>query len=81
VCDLRLAVNDQPDRPLYIDVATFGPGATPAPNTPPTDARSPSTGRLAYHEWQAKDGSKRSKHQVIGRVAFGGRPDNDQADE
>jgi hypothetical protein len=25
VCDLRLAVNDQP--PLFIDIATFGPGA------------------------------------------------------
>jgi hypothetical protein len=28
VCDLRLAVNDQRDQPpLFIDVATFGPGA------------------------------------------------------
>jgi single stranded DNA-binding protein len=27
VCNLRLAVNDQRDQPLFIDVATFGAGA------------------------------------------------------
>ncbi len=32
-----------------------------------------------YREWEADDGSKRSKHQVIGRVRFGGRPDTDTA--
>jgi single-stranded DNA-binding protein len=37
------------------------------------------TGRLVYREWQAKDGSKRSKHQFIGRVTFGGRPDDQLA--
>jgi hypothetical protein len=30
------------------------------------------TGRLVYREWE-KDGVKRSKHQVVGRVTFGGR--------
>jgi hypothetical protein len=37
------------------------------------------TGRLVYREWE-KDGVKHSKHQVMGRVAFGGRdPADDQA--
>jgi hypothetical protein len=35
VCDLRLAVNDQRDQPpLYIDVATFGPGRRRVRPTP-----------------------------------------------
>ena len=34
------------------------------------------TGRLIYREWEADDGTRRSKHAVIGRVQFGGRPDN-----
>jgi single-stranded DNA-binding protein len=38
------------------------------------------TGRLVYRDREAEDGSKRSKHQVIGRVRFGGRPDNDTDD-
>jgi single-stranded DNA-binding protein len=37
------------------------------------------TGRLTYREWEAKDGSKRSKHQVIGQVHFGGKPTDDGA--
>ena len=32
------------------------------------------SGRLVYREWTAEDGSRRSKHSVIGRVRFGGRP-------
>jgi single-stranded DNA-binding protein len=32
------------------------------------------TGRLVYKEWQGKDGAKRAKHSVVGRVSFGGRP-------
>jgi hypothetical protein len=33
-------------------------------------------GRLDYKEWE-KDGVKRSKHQVIGRVTFDGKPESD----
>jgi single-stranded DNA-binding protein len=41
------------------------------------------TGRLAYREWEADDGTRRSKHYVIGRVQFGGggRPNGDQPAE
>jgi len=27
-------------------------------------------GRLVYREWEAEDGSKRSRHSVVGRVEF-----------
>jgi hypothetical protein len=32
-------------------------------------------GRLAYRRWEAKDGGKVAKHQVIGLVTFGERLD------
>jgi single-strand DNA-binding protein len=72
VCDLRLAVNDQRDQPpLYVDVATFG-GAEACAAYLAKGRQVAVTGRLVYREWEAKDGSKRSKHHVIGRVAVGG---------
>jgi single-strand DNA-binding protein len=74
VCDLRLAVNDQREQPpLFVDVATFGPAAEACAKHLAKGRAVAVTGRLVYQEWQAKDGSKRSKHHVIGRVTFGGR--------
>jgi single-strand DNA-binding protein len=87
VCDMRLAVNDQRDQPpLYIDVASFGASADACAKYLAKGRAIAVTGRLVYREWEADDGSKRSKHQVIGRVRFGGRPDepdttSDQPDE
>jgi single-strand DNA-binding protein len=79
VCDLRLAINDQRDQPpMFIDVATFGGGAEACAAYLARGRQVAVTGRLVYREWEAEDGSKRSKHQVIGRVAFGGK---DAADE
>ena len=79
VCDLRLAVNDQKDQPpLFIDVATFGKAADACAEYLAKGRQVAVAGRLVYQEWEAKDGSKRSKHQVIGRVSFGGRPADDQ---
>jgi single-strand DNA-binding protein len=73
VCDLRLAVNDHREQlPLYIDVATFGPGADACAEYLSKGRAVAVTGRLVYEEWKAKDGSKRSKHHIVGRVAFGG---------
>ena len=82
VCDLRLAVNDQRDQPpTYIDVATFGKGADACAEYLSKGRQVAVTGRLVYQEWE-KDGGKRSKHQVIGRVSFGGRdPDGDRREE
>jgi single-strand DNA-binding protein len=71
VCDLRLAVNDRREQPLFIDVATFGPGADACAEYLSKGRAVAVTGRLVYREWKAKDGSKRSKHQVVGRVSFG----------
>jgi len=81
VCDMRLAVNDQRDQPpLYIDVASFGPSADACAKYLAKGRAIAVTGRLVYREWEADDGTKRSKHQVIGRVRFGGRPDEPDAD-
>jgi single-strand DNA-binding protein len=78
VCDLRLAVNDRRDQPpLFIDVATFGPEADACAEYLTKGRAVAVTGRLVYQEWE-KDGVKRSKHQVVGRVTFGGR---DPADD
>lgn len=80
VCDLRLAVNDQREQPpLFIDVATFGAGAEACAEYLAKGRAIAVTGRLVYQEWKAKDGSKRSKHQVVGRVQFGGRPEGSEA--
>jgi len=79
VCDLRLAVNDREDQPVCIDVATFGASAEACAEHLCKGREIAVSGRLAYRGWQAEDGSKRSKHQVIGRVSFGGRPDDEPA--
>jgi single-strand DNA-binding protein len=77
VCDPRLAVNDQRDQPpLFIDVATFGPEADACAEYLTKGRTVAVIGRVAYREWE-KDGVKRSKHQVIGRVTFGGKPESD----
>jgi single-stranded DNA-binding protein len=39
------------------------------------------TGRLIYREWIADDGTRRSKHAVVGRIQFGGRPDDQPAND
>jgi len=76
VCNLRLAVNDQRDQPLFIDVATFGPGAEACAEYLSKGRAVGVTGRLVLREWQGKDGTKRSKHSVVGRVSFGGKSDD-----
>lgn len=74
VCDLRLAVNGGRDaRPLFIDVATFGPQAEACARYLAKGREIAFTGRLAYSEWES-DGAKRSKHSGVGRVEFRGRP-------
>ena len=73
VCNLRLAVNDQKDQPpLFIDVATFGSQAEACAKYLSKGRAIAVTGRLAYREWEADDGTRRSKHYVVGRVQFGG---------
>ena len=82
VCDMRLAVNDQKDQPpLFIDLATFGSQAEVCAKYLTKGQAIAVTGRLTYREWVADDGTRRSKHAVVGRVQFGGRPNDDQPAE
>ena len=86
VCQLRLAVNDQKDQPpLFIDIATYGPQADACAKYLAKGRAIAVTGRLVYREWEAEDGSRRSRHHVVGRVQFGGKPadqpDHTEADE
>ncbi len=79
VCDLRLAVNDQKDQPApFIDVATFGKSADACAECLSKGRQVAVTGRLVYHEWETKDGNRRAKHSVVGRVSFGGKPENNE---
>ena len=72
VCELRLAVNDRRDQPpMFIDVSTFGPGADACAQYLHKGRQVAVTGRLTHDQWQAKDGAKRTKHQVVGNVTFG----------
>jgi uncharacterized protein YbjT (DUF2867 family) len=64
-----------------VEVATFGKGADACAEFLSKGRAIAVTGRLVYQEWEAKDGGKRSKRQVIGRVSFGGRPHDDNGEE
>jgi single-strand DNA-binding protein len=82
VCNLRLAVNDQKDQPpMFIDVATFGAQADACAKYLTKGRAIAVTGRLVYREWEADDGTRRSRHRIVGRVQFGGKPDEPDATE
>jgi single-strand DNA-binding protein len=76
VCNLRIAVNDVKDQPMFIDVATFGAQADACAKYLTKGGAVAVTGRLVYREWD-DNGTRRSRHHVIGRVQFGGKPDDD----
>jgi len=75
VCQLRLAV-DNPGRggekglPTYVDVATFGKHAEACGAHLAKGRLVGVSGQLVFREWEAKDGSKRSAHEVRGSVQF-----------
>ena len=76
VCNLRVAVNDQKNQPpMFIDVATFGAQADACAKYLAKGRAVAVTGRLVYREWEADDGTRRSRHHIVGRVQFGGKPD------
>ena len=71
VCDLRVAIDNGKDRDAtYIDVSTFDAAARACAKHLAKGRPVAVDGRLIYHEWTAADGSRRSKHSVIGRVEF-----------
>ena len=79
VCNLRVAVNDQKGLPpMFIDVSTFGAQAdacakylTKGRGRRHRAARLPRVGR---------QGIRRRRHHIIGRVQFNGKPDEPAAE-
>jgi single-strand DNA-binding protein len=71
VCTMRLAVNGAREGDVtYVDVVTFDKQAEACAGHLAKGRQVAVAGRLSYSEWKAEDGSKRSKHEVIGRVKF-----------
>ena len=73
VCDMRLAVSrrDRDAAPVYVDVVAWGKLAELCAQHLEKGRQVAISGRLEYSEWEAQDGSKRSKHEVVaGEVEF-----------
>ena len=90
VARMRVAVSgrDREAEPDYVDVVAFDGLAATCLEYLAKGRQVGVVGRLNYSEWEADDGSRRSRHQVIARdVEFlGGRrsdeeTDSDQAQE
>jgi single-stranded DNA-binding protein len=79
VCQVRIAVNDQRDQPMFIDDATFGAQADACARYLTKGRAVAVTGRLVYREWD-DNGTRRSRHHIIGRVKFGSKPDEPAAE-
>ncbi len=69
VGSMRVAINgyagDGSDRVDYIDLSVFGAQAEACTRILHKGSRVSVDGRLSYREWNAKDGSTRSKHEVV----------------
>ena len=71
VCTMRVAVNGAREGEVdYVDVVAFDKQATACAGHLAKGRQVAVAGRLHYSEWPAADGSRRSKHEVIGRVEF-----------
>lgn len=87
VCDLRIAVDNGKSRtgedrdPTFVDVSVFDGAATACAEHLRKGRQIGVSGRLVYREWEAEDGSRRSKHSVIGRVEFLGSPNGSAKSE
>lgn len=78
VCQLRLAENGgRKENVLYIDVAAFGRQGEVCAEHLSKGRLVAVGGRLRLSEWEAKDGSKRSRHSIVAdRVEFLGERQN-----
>jgi single-strand DNA-binding protein len=66
VCDLRIAENgNRNGDAMYVDVAVFRRQAEACAQYLAKGRLVAVTGQLRYAEWQAQDGSKRSKHSIV----------------
>lgn len=85
VCELRIAVDNGKSRngedrdATFIDVAAFDAPARACAEHLAKGRQVAVSGRLVYREWEAEDGSRRSKHSVIGRVEFLGSANGQSA--
>ena len=73
LCRVRIAVprHNRDAEPVYVDVVCFDGQASACANHLAKGHRIGVEGRLHYSEWEANDGSKRSRHEVIAqRVEF-----------
>jgi len=69
-CKLRLAVDNGPYPPTFIDVRTFDAQADACATYLAKGRRVGVTGKLALDEYTGADGSPRQRYSVIGRVEF-----------
>lgn len=82
LCSFRLAVNPPPrdgtEQPaMFVDVVSFGTQAEAIAIHVGKGRQVAVVGRLSYRQWEAEDGSPRSKHEVIAiQVEFLARPAN-----
>lgn len=82
VCSVRLAVNTPPrdgkDQPaMFVDVISFGALAEAISEHVGKGRQLGVSGRLQYRQWEAEDGTTRSKHEVVAnQVEFLARPAN-----
>jgi single-strand DNA-binding protein len=67
VCDMRIAENGPRGTTTFVDVAVFGRQAKACGEHLAKGARIAVAGHLRYSEWQAEDGSKRSRHSIVAR--------------
>lgn len=80
VCKFRLAVNNPPrdgkEQPaMFVDVVSFGAQAEAIAEHVAKGRQVAVSGRLSYQQWEADDGSKRSRHEVVAnQVDFLSRP-------
>jgi single-strand DNA-binding protein len=81
VCGMRLAVDGPDENTTFVDVTAFGGLAGNCGEYLEKGRAVAVSGRLAYSEWEAEDGSKRSKHEVIAQAVdfLGGRPREEDA--
>jgi single-strand DNA-binding protein len=72
VCKLRLAVAGlAPARETgYVNVSCFGKPGEAAARVLSRGWLVAVSGRLAYHAWEADDGSKRHDYELVGNIEF-----------
>jgi single-strand DNA-binding protein len=80
-CKLRLAVDNGPYPPTFIDVRTFDAQADACATYLAKGRRVGVAGKLALDEFVGSDGTPRQRYSVIGRVEFlDGRRPGDEVD-